>query len=56
MNVFYSKSIVDSSFIWFSYNLIWCSECIFCDNLQNQTYYIWNKQYSKDEYFKRKKI
>jgi tmRNA-binding protein len=31
-----------------------CSECLFCDNLQNQSYCIENKVYSKDEYFKQK--
>ncbi|EKE27928.1 MAG: hypothetical protein ACD_3C00125G0002 [uncultured bacterium (gcode 4)] len=50
-NIFYSKFIKNSSDIWFSSNLIWCRECIFCDNLQNQDHCIRNKQYEKEEYF-----
>lgn len=32
-NIFYSRYINNSNNIWFSSNLIWCRECIFCDNL-----------------------
>lgn len=32
-------------------NLIWCYECIDCDHLENKSYCIANKQYSKEEYF-----
>ncbi len=53
-NVFYSKFIVDSSFIWFSSNLTWCHDCIACSALQNQSYCIQNTQYSKEEYLLRK--
>jgi hypothetical protein len=53
-NIFYSKYITSSSNIWFSTNLIGCSECLFCDWLQNQTYCIRNTQYEKDEYLQKK--
>jgi hypothetical protein len=52
--IFYSSYIFDSNNIWFSSNLIWCSECIFCDNLENQSYCINNKKLDKQEYFKQK--
>ena len=52
--VFYSRYIVNSNNIWFSSNLIGCSECIFCDDLINKKYYIKNKEYSKEEYLKKK--
>jgi len=51
-NIFYSKFIYSSSDIWFSYNMSWCKECIACGNLENASYCIENKQYSKEEYMK----
>ncbi len=54
-NVFYSKYVNDSSNIWFSTNLIWCQECIFCNWLQNGKYFFQNKQYEKEEYLEIKK-
>ncbi|EKE26921.1 MAG: hypothetical protein ACD_4C00117G0001, partial [uncultured bacterium (gcode 4)] len=51
-NIFYSKFIKDSNNIWFSSNLSWCSDCIFCDNLQNQKYFIRNVEYTKEQYLK----
>lgn len=53
-NIFYSKYIYNSSDIWFSSNLTWCSHCILSDSLENKSYYIQNKAYSKEAYFKRK--
>ncbi len=52
--IFYSSFIRNCSNIRFSSNLTWCSECIFCDDLQNSKYYINNKKYSKEEYFEEK--
>ncbi len=52
--IFYSRCIIDSNNVWFSVNLMWCSECIFCDNLENKSYCIWNVQYSKEEYLHKK--
>ena len=48
--VFYSKYITNSNNIRLSTNLTWCSNCILCDNLENQSYCINNNQYSKEEY------
>jgi hypothetical protein len=44
-----SESCVD---VWFSKNLIGCSSCFGCTNLRNKKYCIFNKEYSKEEYFK----
>ena len=52
--VFYSRYIQNSNNIWFSTNLIWCTECIDCDNLENASYHIANEPYSKEEYFIKK--
>ena len=54
-NIFFSRYIEKSSNIRFSTNLLGCNECLFCNNLQNQTYCIYNKQYNKEEYFKKKR-
>jgi hypothetical protein len=51
--IFYSRYIKNSSDIWFSKNLIWCTHCIACSWLENQSYCIQNKQYSKEEYQQR---
>ena len=49
-NIFFSRFVSDSSNIWFSTNLIGCQECMFCDDLQNQSYCINNKQLDKETY------
>ena len=54
--IFYSRYINNSNNIWFSSNLIWCFECIFCDELENQKYCINNNILEKEEYFKQKDI
>jgi hypothetical protein len=48
--IFYSKYINNSSDIWFSANLLWCKDCIFCNDLENVSYYIENVSYEKEEY------
>ncbi|NUJ97428.1 hypothetical protein HGA92_01415 [Candidatus Gracilibacteria bacterium] len=52
--IFYSRYISDSNNIWFSSNLMGCSECIFCEGLQNKNYCIENKEFDKETYFKEK--
>jgi len=52
--IYYSSFINNCNDIWFSSNLTWCRECIFCENLDNISYYIKNKKYEKQEYFKKK--
>ncbi|MDD5770355.1 MAG: hypothetical protein PHE25_05285 [Candidatus Gracilibacteria bacterium] len=54
-NIFYSKNISNSSNIWFSTNLIGCSNCIGCNLLENKSYCIGNKEYSKENFEKYKK-
>ena len=53
-NILYSHFVHNSANIWFSSNMIGCSECLFCDNLQNTSYCIDNKVLDKEEYFKKK--
>ena len=52
--VFYSRFINNSNNIWFCSNLIWCSDCILSNNLENKKYHIKNKEYSREEYLKKK--
>jgi hypothetical protein len=53
-NIFYSRYITNSSNIWFSTNLIGCSECIGCDGLENKKYMIGNIQYTEENFGKKK--
>lgn len=50
--VFNSKNCNNCYFIS---DCIGCNECILSTNLNNKSYYINNKPYSKDEYFEKKK-
>lgn len=52
--VFYSTNIKNSHQIWFSNNLTWCRECLYCDDLEHQSFCIQNKAYSEEEYYKLK--
>lgn len=54
-NIFYAKYIQNSSNVRFSSNLTWCTECLFCDNLVNQSYCIDNQVVPKDIYFEKKR-
>ena len=49
-SILYSKFIHNSSYIRFSTNLIWCNNCMFCNDLENQSYCIRNQQYTKEQY------
>ena len=49
---YYSEDCLDS---WFIYDCRSCSNCVGCTNLRNQSYCIWNVQYSKEEYFEKLK-
>ena len=46
--------IYNSNNIRFSVNLVWCSECIWCSWLENQSYCIQNIQYDKQDYLDKK--
>jgi len=49
---FFSKNCKECTNIFFSENLINCNNCFGCINLKHKSYCIFNKQYSKDLYFK----
>ncbi|MEK7128082.1 MAG: hypothetical protein AAB933_00770, partial [Patescibacteria group bacterium] len=48
--IFYSTDCLNSSGIWFSYNLSGCMDCFGCVNLRNKNHYIFNEPYSKTDY------
>jgi hypothetical protein len=48
--VFYSVNCEECTDVWFSRNLIGCTNCFGCVNLRNKQYHIFNKPYSKDAY------
>lgn len=50
----YCWKCYNSSNLFFCYNMIGCQDCIGCCNLRNKKYFIFNKQYSKDEFEKLK--
>jgi len=51
--IFYSTDSLNSSDIWFSYNLAGCMDCFGCVNLRNKNHYIFNEPYSKTDYDKK---
>ena len=53
-NCAYLTYAFDSSECILGYDLHNCTNCIGCVNLRNASYQIFNKQYSKEEYFKLK--
>ncbi len=50
---FFSSHCENCVDVWFSRNLIGCSECFGCINLNNKKNNIFNQQYSKEEYDKK---
>ena len=50
-NCFFVENSRNISDCWFAYDLIWCNNCLFSVWLRNKKYYIFNKEYSKEEYF-----
>ena len=51
-NVFFSQYATNCLDSFLLYNCSNCSNCFGCVNLRNKQYYIFNKPYSKEEYFK----
>ena len=49
-NVIGSRSVTNSQNISYSFSLRNCHDCFGCDGLENVSYCILNKQYSKEEY------
>lgn len=52
-NTFYSSDISESHNIYFSKDLIGCSDCFGCVGLRHKQYMIFNEQHSREEYFKK---
>jgi len=52
---FYSSNCADCQEVYFSKNLVNCHNCFGCTNLRHKKYHIFNKSYSKEEYFKKLK-
>ncbi len=50
--IFYSSGCEYCNDVWFSRDCIGCSFCFGCVGLRNKSYYIFNKAYSKEDYFK----
>jgi len=51
--VFFSSHCEDCVEVWFSKNLVGCSNCFGSTNLRNKSYYIFNQPFSKEEYYKK---
>jgi len=52
-HIYCSISIAGSSHIYYSYYLESCSFCLWCIWLKNKSYYILNKQYTKEEWYEK---
>jgi len=50
---FYSYNCADCQEIYFCKNCVNCQNCFGCVNLRHKKYHIFNKLYSKEEYFKK---
>jgi len=48
---FYCSETKDSRNLWFCDECVNCNNCFGCFNLRSKEYYIFNKPYSKEEYF-----
>ncbi|MBI2024157.1 hypothetical protein HYT00_02105 [Candidatus Giovannonibacteria bacterium] len=49
---FFSSECNECVDVWFSKNLIGCSDCFGCVNLRHKKYYIFNEPYTREEYLK----
>jgi hypothetical protein len=52
-DVQYSYDVKNCRNSKFLLNCNWCKDCYWCFNLENKQYYIFNEEYSKEEYFKK---
>ncbi|HDY73394.1 MAG TPA: hypothetical protein ENH86_02370 [Candidatus Jorgensenbacteria bacterium] len=52
---FFSVDCKDSQDIWFSRNLVNCTNCFGCTNLRNKKYYIFNEPHTEEEYLEKLK-
>ncbi len=53
-NCQYTQQVTGCGNCVFGYDLINCQDCLLSAGLRNKQYCIWNKQYSKEDYFKYK--
>lgn len=51
--LFFSMDCESCQDVWFSKDLIGCTSCFGCVNLRHKSYYIFNRPYSKEEYFEK---
>jgi hypothetical protein len=50
---YFTITSVESSNLWFSRDCLGCSDCFGCADLRKASYCIFNKKYTKDDYFKK---
>jgi hypothetical protein len=50
--VFYSQDCIECYSVYFSKDLVGCTDCIGCVNLRGKSYYIFNEPHTKEEYEK----
>jgi len=55
-NLYWSFKSKDCTDSYFLYNCKNCTNCFGCANLVSQSYCIWNKKYTREEYFKQLEI
>ena len=53
--IYYSVDCESSHDIWFSKNLVGCSNCFGCINLRSQQYCIFNEKYDREDYLEKLK-
>jgi hypothetical protein len=53
--VYFSRECDNCVDVWFSRNCYGCTNCFGCVNLRSKNYMIFNKEYSREEYFKKLK-
>jgi len=51
--IYYSVDCESSHDVWFSKNLMGCSNCFGCINLRGQQYCIFNEKYTREDYLKK---
>lgn len=51
--VFFSEDIRECHNVYFSKNMVGCSDCFGCINLKNKKYHIFNEGFSKEDYEKK---
>lgn len=54
-NTFFSEECEACNNVWFSRNCYNCTNCVGCANLRGESYCIFNKKYSKEEYMEKLK-